>query len=151
MRTCRYVFGTFVTWRILTLACAAVPAVFLIIMIFMPESPRHLFAKGRVPEAARALYWLRGVNSSEQVKDELHLVCTLAEISEQTRSNSMTPFEFSRADSKKYRGRSNSRSSPFLNFSVISNVKCPHSRRYFPRPHVVPTMEWKCKAAKHKI
>ncbi|KAG2456073.1 solute carrier family 2, facilitated glucose transporter member 8 [Polypterus senegalus] len=55
-----YVSGLGLHWRWLAVACSVPPAVMLILMCFMPETPRFLLAKNRQSEAIKALRFLRG-------------------------------------------------------------------------------------------
>jgi len=71
-----YVVGTFASWQWLALICGFVPVVFLIAMIFVPESPRHLLAKGKNAEASQALCWFRKKTSSQEVEDDLKIIET---------------------------------------------------------------------------
>lgn len=70
----RYVFGVFLSWDWLALVCGFVPLLFLVLIIFMPESVRYLLTKGHVTEAKEALRWLRGARTAEDVEDELNMV-----------------------------------------------------------------------------
>ncbi|XP_075937582.1 solute carrier family 2, facilitated glucose transporter member 6 [Anarhichas minor] len=55
-----YVMGPMVPWRWLAVA-GEVPAVLMVVLLaFMPSSPRRLLALGREQQAERALRWLRG-------------------------------------------------------------------------------------------
>jgi uncharacterized membrane protein len=72
----RYVVGTFVGWQWLALISGFVPLVFLIAMIFVPESPRYLLMKGKNEEASKSLCWLRKKTSSQEVEDDLKIVST---------------------------------------------------------------------------
>jgi len=69
----RYVLGAFVNWEILALTCGFLPLVFLVLMIFMPESPRYFLIKNNVTEAKEALRWLRGADNVEVVEEELQM------------------------------------------------------------------------------
>lgn len=69
-----YVVGAFVNWQWLSVICGVVPLVLLAAMIFIPESPRYLLMKGKNAEASKALCWLRGATSSQEVEDELRIV-----------------------------------------------------------------------------
>lgn len=54
-----YVLGAYLSVTWMSLACAAVPLLFLVTFPFMPESPVHLLAKGRHREASESLAFLR--------------------------------------------------------------------------------------------
>ncbi|KAK3917450.1 Facilitated trehalose transporter Tret1 [Frankliniella fusca] len=54
-----YVLGAFLTVFWMSMACAAVPLVFLCTFPLMPESPVHLLAKGRHREASESMAFLR--------------------------------------------------------------------------------------------
>ncbi|KAK7939855.1 hypothetical protein WMY93_003181 [Mugilogobius chulae] len=55
-----YVLGPFVSWRWLAIA-GGVPAVLMVVLLsFMPSSPRRLLSLGRERKAEDALRWLRG-------------------------------------------------------------------------------------------
>lgn len=54
-----YVLGAYLTVFWMSLACAAVPLVFLCTFPLMPESPVHLLAKGRHREASESMAFLR--------------------------------------------------------------------------------------------
>ncbi|CAG7831041.1 unnamed protein product [Allacma fusca] len=69
-----YVVGKYVEWNELAFICASIPAVFLILMIFMPESPRLLVSQGKTYKATKSLRWLRGATITEQVTEELENV-----------------------------------------------------------------------------
>jgi len=68
------VLGSFVSWQWLSLICGFVPLIFLVAMIFVPESPRYLLTKGKTAEASQALCWLRGKTSATDVEDELRII-----------------------------------------------------------------------------
>ncbi|KAM6905656.1 solute carrier family 2, facilitated glucose transporter member 6 [Xenentodon cancila] len=55
-----YVLGLVVPWRWLAVA-GAIPAVLMVVLLtFMPYSPRRLLSLGREQQAEKALCWLRG-------------------------------------------------------------------------------------------
>lgn len=54
-----YVLGAYLSVMWTSLACAAVPLLFLATFPFMPESPVHLLSKGRQREAREAMGFLR--------------------------------------------------------------------------------------------
>nr|QDF45863.1 glucose transporter 6 [Lateolabrax maculatus] len=55
-----YSLGLVVPWRWLAVA-GEVPAVLMVLLlVFMPRSPRRLLSQGRVQQAEKALRWLRG-------------------------------------------------------------------------------------------
>ncbi|KAM9844291.1 solute carrier family 2, facilitated glucose transporter member 6 [Aulostomus maculatus] len=63
-----YCLGLVVPWRWLAVA-GEVPAVLMVILlVFMPRSPRRLLSLGREEQAERALRWLRGANYDTQVE-----------------------------------------------------------------------------------
>ena len=57
-----YVMGVLCKWRWLAFIGAVSPAVLVILMFSMPETPRWSLGKNRRSEALRALLWLRGPN-----------------------------------------------------------------------------------------
>jgi len=66
-----YVVGAFVSWVWLSMISATIPIIFVCCMIFMPESPTYLVAKGKDAEASKVLQWLRGASRSSQIEAEL--------------------------------------------------------------------------------
>ncbi|ODM92464.1 Facilitated trehalose transporter Tret1, partial [Orchesella cincta] len=68
-----YIFlvGTFVSWEWQAVACGLIPIVFHLLMLLVPESPRYLVEQGKHSDASKALQWLRGASSSQQVETEL--------------------------------------------------------------------------------
>ncbi|XP_030620620.1 solute carrier family 2, facilitated glucose transporter member 6 [Chanos chanos] len=58
-----YALGLVLPWRWLAVA-GEVPAVIMVVLLcFMPRSPRYLITNGKQEEASRALEWLRGSDS----------------------------------------------------------------------------------------
>ncbi|XP_078281984.1 solute carrier family 2, facilitated glucose transporter member 6 [Rhinoraja longicauda] len=58
-----YALDLVLSWRWLAALGAIIPAALVIILCFMPESPRYLISKERDYEAIQALQWLRGSDS----------------------------------------------------------------------------------------
>ncbi|CAG7716652.1 unnamed protein product [Allacma fusca] len=69
-----YVVGDLAPWGWLSLVSGFGPLVFLVLMIFPPESPRWLISNGKYLEASEALQWLRGASCSQDVEEELNLI-----------------------------------------------------------------------------
>ncbi|CAG7718425.1 unnamed protein product [Allacma fusca] len=69
-----YVVGDAVSWEWLSLISGFGPLVFLVLMIFPPESPRWLISVGKHTEASESLRWLRGASSSQDVEEELAVI-----------------------------------------------------------------------------
>ncbi|XP_067826101.1 solute carrier family 2, facilitated glucose transporter member 6 [Heptranchias perlo] len=55
-------------WRWLAVVGAFIPAIMIIILCFMPESPRYLISKHRTDEAIQSLVWLRGAEANFQLE-----------------------------------------------------------------------------------
>ncbi|XP_059850207.1 solute carrier family 2, facilitated glucose transporter member 6 isoform X1 [Hypanus sabinus] len=55
-----YALDLALSWRWLAVVGTIIPVVLVIILCFMPESPRYLVSKDRDSEAVQALMWLRG-------------------------------------------------------------------------------------------
>ncbi|XP_015675492.1 solute carrier family 2, facilitated glucose transporter member 8 [Protobothrops mucrosquamatus] len=55
-----YLAGTALAWRWLAVLCCIPPCFLLVLMAFMPETPRFLLRQNRQPEAIAALQFLRG-------------------------------------------------------------------------------------------
>lgn len=47
------------------------PTIFLLIFLWMPESPYHLLAKGKREDAVKTLRWLRGGVPEDNIEKEL--------------------------------------------------------------------------------
>lgn len=52
--------GLFMNWRWLAICCSIPPVLLMVLMCFMPETPRFLLSKGKRREAEEALRFLRG-------------------------------------------------------------------------------------------
>ncbi|XP_056408745.1 solute carrier family 2, facilitated glucose transporter member 8 isoform X1 [Hyla sarda] len=55
-----YIAGMVVSWRWLAVVCSVPPVLMVILMCFMPETPRYLINQERRAEAMAALHFLRG-------------------------------------------------------------------------------------------
>lgn len=58
--------GLFLGWRWLAVTSSVPPALMLVLMCFMPETPHYLLAQGRRAEAQEALRFLRGPDASPE-------------------------------------------------------------------------------------
>nr|CAD7569951.1 unnamed protein product [Timema californicum] len=67
----QYCIGPWVSYHVLTIGCVFVPIVFVILFVFMPESPYFYFSKKRNEYAHKSLKWLRG---HDDVNRELELI-----------------------------------------------------------------------------
>ncbi|XP_053414317.1 solute carrier family 2, facilitated glucose transporter member 6 isoform X2 [Nycticebus coucang] len=61
-----YALGLLLPWRWLAVAGEAPVLTMILLLSFMPNSPRFLLSRGRDEEALRALAWLRGAESDVQ-------------------------------------------------------------------------------------
>ncbi|KAF4072539.1 hypothetical protein AMELA_G00264020 [Ameiurus melas] len=59
-----YALGLVLPWRWLAIAGEVPGLIMLILLCFMPNSPRYLITKNKGLEAERALQWLRGTDSN---------------------------------------------------------------------------------------
>ncbi|XP_025215148.1 solute carrier family 2, facilitated glucose transporter member 6 isoform X3 [Theropithecus gelada] len=71
-----YALGLLLPWRWLAVAGEAPVLVMILLLSFMPNSPRFLLSRGRDEEALRALAWLRGTDADvhwefEQIQDNV--------------------------------------------------------------------------------
>jgi SP family facilitated glucose transporter-like MFS transporter 8 len=55
-----YIIGVFYGWRIIALVGAIMPAVLVVVMIFLTETPRWYLAHNKRSAALKSLLWLRG-------------------------------------------------------------------------------------------
>lgn len=65
-----YSLATVFYWRTVALICFTVPAVTVIVICFVPETPLWLLVRGHNERALRSLSWLRGWVKPESVKEE---------------------------------------------------------------------------------
>lgn len=61
-----YAIGPYVSWVFLSVMCAIFPALLIVAMFIVPESPTYLVKTGRRSEAAVALKWFWGPNCNTQ-------------------------------------------------------------------------------------
>ncbi|KAI5938034.1 Solute carrier family 2, facilitated glucose transporter member 6 [Manis javanica] len=71
-----YAFGLLLPWRWLAVAGEGPVLVMVLLLSFMPNSPRFLLSRGRDSEALGALAWLRGADTDirwefEQIQDNV--------------------------------------------------------------------------------
>lgn len=69
-----YVFGVFVGYDLLNVACLAVSVLFMVMWCYMPESPVYLIRRDRTAEAKQSLKWLRGKDNDKEVEEEMELL-----------------------------------------------------------------------------
>ncbi|CAG7704232.1 unnamed protein product [Allacma fusca] len=67
-----FVAGTFLNWQNLSYLCAVLSLPFLILMFFIPETPRWYIAHGKDDKAEQALQWLRGAGTD--IRAEFHMI-----------------------------------------------------------------------------
>ncbi|KAL4143638.1 hypothetical protein QTP88_005950 [Uroleucon formosanum] len=65
-----YILGLFFDWRTVALYSAFCPIICICFVIFIPESPIWLIAKGRNDKAKKAMCWLRGWVEPEKINPE---------------------------------------------------------------------------------
>ncbi|XP_065104456.1 solute carrier family 2, facilitated glucose transporter member 6 [Paramisgurnus dabryanus] len=65
-----YALGLVLPWRWLAVAGEVPVVIMLILLCFMPTSPRYLIMKGNRPKAIKSLEWLRGPNSDYMTEFE---------------------------------------------------------------------------------
>ncbi|XP_063791917.1 solute carrier family 2, facilitated glucose transporter member 6 [Pseudophryne corroboree] len=71
-----YALGLVLPWRWLAIAGEVPVVVMLLLLCFMPDSPRFLISKGKDEKALEALLWLRGANTAykgefQRIKDSI--------------------------------------------------------------------------------
>ncbi|XP_062062842.1 solute carrier family 2, facilitated glucose transporter member 6 isoform X2 [Lepus europaeus] len=72
-----YALGLLLPWRWLAVAGEGPVFLMILLLTFMPNSPRFLLSRGRDDEALRALSWLRGADARvhwefQQIQDNVH-------------------------------------------------------------------------------
>jgi hypothetical protein len=55
-----YVVGTAGNYMLLNLTCLAIPVLFVLLFIWMPEAPQYLLSRDKSAGAEKSLQWLRG-------------------------------------------------------------------------------------------
>ncbi|CAH1985407.1 unnamed protein product [Acanthoscelides obtectus] len=65
-----YLFGAFYEWKMLALIGAILAVPFLVLIWFIPETPRFLVYRGNEEESRKALQWLRGADTD--IEKEFH-------------------------------------------------------------------------------
>ncbi|XP_043196353.1 facilitated trehalose transporter Tret1-like [Amphibalanus amphitrite] len=67
-----FLVGTYLRWDHLALFAGCIPVPFLVMMWFVPETPRWYVTHGNMKEAAKSLRWLRG--KDVDITDELNSI-----------------------------------------------------------------------------
>uniref|UniRef100_UPI00398EEB83 solute carrier family 2, facilitated glucose transporter member 6 n=1 Tax=Pristiophorus japonicus TaxID=55135 RepID=UPI00398EEB83 len=63
-----YALALILSWRWLAVVGAIIPTIMIIILCFMPKSPRYLISKHHKDEAMESLAWLRGAGAEYQLE-----------------------------------------------------------------------------------
>lgn len=63
-----YVVGSYFKYHILALSCLMIPVLFILIVIWFPETPMFLWRSGKEEEAKKSLLWYRGGDRQETEK-----------------------------------------------------------------------------------
>ncbi|KDR10229.1 hypothetical protein L798_15728, partial [Zootermopsis nevadensis] len=71
-----YIVGAYLSYLWLCITSAIIPVVFFLTFIWIPESPIYLASKGKIKEAEKSLYWLRGARyiKDYDIKPELEYI-----------------------------------------------------------------------------
>ncbi|XP_004849026.1 solute carrier family 2, facilitated glucose transporter member 6 [Heterocephalus glaber] len=69
-----YVLGLLLPWRWLAVAGEGPVFIMVLLLSFMPNSPRFLLSRGREEEALRALTWLRHATDTQDVRWEFQQI-----------------------------------------------------------------------------
>ncbi|KAF5285556.1 hypothetical protein FQR65_LT13190 [Abscondita terminalis] len=88
--------GPFVSYTALTLICAAVPLLFVIIFIFLPESPYFLCRKGKIEESKQTLKRLLQSTVSEDIINERMAEIELTVITQRKTKSYLKDIVFTR-------------------------------------------------------
>ncbi|XP_076823022.1 facilitated trehalose transporter Tret1-like isoform X2 [Clavelina lepadiformis] len=67
-----YAIGGALDWRWLALTSAAVPTLYCILCLFIPETPRHLYMKNKRRESQSVLQYIRQTADVDAEIDEMH-------------------------------------------------------------------------------
>ncbi|EZA57322.1 hypothetical protein DMN91_003297 [Ooceraea biroi] len=74
-----YILGGVLSMRVLAITLLAIPVLYLVAFVFMPESPVYLVRQNRLHEAARSLNWLKAGNNLAVEKTLSHLQLEIKE------------------------------------------------------------------------
>lgn len=69
-----HAIGPYVTYKIMGYSCAAIPIIFFITFILMPESPYYLLVKNRKSDAIKSLRKLRNYRDDDKLIEELEQI-----------------------------------------------------------------------------
>ena len=73
------------TWRWISIICGIVPLLFLICVIFVPETPYYLLKKGRHDEAYKSMRWVRGAAYDMEPEFKLLQVAVKSQMAQTSR------------------------------------------------------------------
>ncbi|XP_049886139.1 facilitated trehalose transporter Tret1-like [Pectinophora gossypiella] len=100
-----YFLGTVTTWRVAALSCLVAPLGSMILCLLVPETPVWLLSRGKEKDALKALCYLRGWTTADQVREEydalrdytrkleLCVICTSTQETQECPHNEMNMFK----------------------------------------------------------
>ncbi|XP_069693193.1 facilitated trehalose transporter Tret1-like isoform X2 [Periplaneta americana] len=74
---CSYAVGASGSYLALNITCLAIPVIFLLMFVWMPESPHYLISQNDVEGARKSLQWLRGKNCN--IDHELQILTVVSQ------------------------------------------------------------------------
>jgi len=92
-----YVLGVSGSWRWISISCIIMVVVWMILLVFVPETPAHYIGQKRYREARESLEWLRGtIHVDQEYEDILRSVEESANLSagltDLVSSTNLAPF-----------------------------------------------------------
>ncbi|KAF2902142.1 hypothetical protein ILUMI_04050 [Ignelater luminosus] len=83
----QFLLGTFLDWRTLALVSCVFPVISFCLLLFVPESPHWLVMNNKMDEARRALAWLRGWTTIEDIETEFQELCAHYQVTDKGLDN----------------------------------------------------------------
>lgn len=68
-----YIVGAFVGYQTLTSVCLAIPVIYILAFVWIPDSPVYLYTKGKTEQAEKAMQWFRGGDIVQAEKELMRL------------------------------------------------------------------------------
>lgn len=82
-----YTFGPYVSYLTLALSCCGLTTLYILLFVFVPETPYFLVMANQKKDALNSLNWLRGDRNMTQIEEELNKITYAVKVQTQIKGS----------------------------------------------------------------